>query len=225
MLHVSEIYTSIMGESRLSGWPCVLVRLAGCHRRCAYCDTIGAYEGGEPSTVDQVLARAEELGRGILLLTGGEPLLQRAALDLVNEALQAGWRVVLETGGTKGTAVSLSEIPAAVCKVVDVKTPGSGIDPGQVDWEGLGALTPDDEIKMVITDAQDYAWARELVSGGLTIDGATRCLPASVPVTFAPAWGWLPMRDLAEWILRDALPVRFQIQLHKILWPEAEHGV
>jgi 7-carboxy-7-deazaguanine synthase len=225
MLYVREIYPAIMGESRHGGWPCVIVRLTGCHRRCVYCDTEYAFHGGERLTIDQVLDRVRDLGHGMLLLTGGEPLLQRDAAPLMAAALEAGLEVVVETSGTTGVRVPLDAVPAGVCRVVDVKTPGSGIAADQVDWDGLAALGPDDELKLVITDRADYEWARMLVRDGLEVGGVARRLPAGLPVTFSPGWGALELRDLAGWILDDRLPVRFQVQLHKVVWPEAEGGV
>ena len=220
MLQVREIYPAIMGESRFSGWPCALVRLTGCHRRCRYCDTAYAFGGGEAMSVDDVRQRVNELGHRLMMLTGGEPLLQGESVDLMAAALADGLTVILETSGTIGAAVALADVPAGVSRVVDVKTPGSGIDADQVDWDGLVALDPDDEIKLVITDRADYEWARDLVT-----NGPGRSLPRDVPVTFSPGWGDLELRDLAGWILDDRLPVRFQVQLHKVVWPEAEGGV
>jgi 7-carboxy-7-deazaguanine synthase len=214
-----------MGESRHSGWPCALVRLSGCHRRCVYCDTAYAFHGGDRMTVGEVLSRVDGLGHGMMMLTGGEPLLQREAKDLLQAALDRGLAVVLETSGTVGATVPLADVPAGVCRVVDVKTPGSGIDADQVDWDGLAALGPDDELKLVITDRDDYEWARRLVRDGLEVAGRRRRLPAGVPVTFSPGWDRLELRDLAEWILADRLPVRYQLQIHKVVWPEAEGGV
>ncbi len=225
MLLVNEIYPAIMGESRHSGWPCVLVRLTGCHRRCVYCDTAHAFQGGRKLEVAEIMAEIAASGHPVLLVTGGEPLLQPEVVGLMRAGLAAGLQVVLETSGTTGTRVPLDAVPAGVCRVVDVKTPGSGIAAQQVDWDGLGCLTPDDEIKLVITGAEDYAWARDLVTTGIEVDGHHHRLPANVPVTFSPGWGALPLRDLAGWILRDRLPVRFQVQLHKVVWPEAERGV
>jgi 7-carboxy-7-deazaguanine synthase len=217
VLRVREIYPAVMGESRHSGWPCALVRLTGCHRRCVYCDTEYAFQGGEAMSVAEILARVRELGHGMMMLTGGEPLLQAEAVPLMQAALDAGLAVVLETSGTTGARVALAEVPAGVSRIVDVKTPGSGIAADQIDWEGIAALGPADELKLVITDRADYTWARELVRSGR--------LPATVPVTFSPGWGALELRDLAGWILEDRLPVRFQVQLHKVVWPEAEGGV
>ncbi len=225
MLHVREIYAAVMGESRHSGWPCALVRLSGCHRRCVYCDTTYAFQGGEKMSVDTVMDQVRALGYGMLMVTGGEPLLQREAIDLMQAGLEADLAVVLETSGTVGTRVALAEVPKGVCRVVDIKTPGSGIAADQVDWDGLAALDGSDEIKIVICDDQDYAWARELVREGLDVGGHRRRLPQGVPVTLSPGWGSLELRDLAGWILADKLPVRFQVQLHKVIWPEAEGGV
>ncbi len=225
MLLIQEIYPAIMGESRHSGWPCALVRLTGCHRRCVYCDTAYAFQGGEKMSVAAVLDRVRGLGHRMLLVTGGEPLLQPEVVGLMRAAQAEGLQVVLETSGTRGARVPLREVPAGVCRVVDVKTPGSGVGAAEVDWDGLGALTPDDEIKLVITGESDYAWARELLTAGLPIDGVRRHLPAGVPVTLSPAWGGIELRDLAGWMLRDRLPARFQVQLHKVVWPEVERGV
>lgn len=225
MLRITEIYAAIMGESRHSGWPCAIVRLTGCHRRCVYCDTAYAFHGGEKIAVPDVLDAVARLGQPLMMVTGGEPLLQAPVVDLMQGGLDRGLEVVLETSGTVSTVVPLSAVPAGVCRVVDVKTPGSGIAADQVDWQGLSGLTPDDEIKLVITGVDDYAWARTLVTDGLEIAGVVRRLPVGVPVTLSPGWGDLPPRDLAGWVLRDRLPVRFQVQLHKVVWPEAEGGV
>ncbi len=225
MLHVHEIYPAIMGESRHAGWPCVIVRLTGCHRRCVYCDTEDAFHGGARLSVGAVLGRVRELGLPMLLLTGGEPLLQREAAPLMSAALAAGLEVVVETSGTVGIRVPLAAVPAGVCRVVDVKTPGSGIAADQIDWDGLAGLGPGDELKIVVTGRDDYEWARALLTEGIDVGGARRQLPAAVPVTLSPGRGDLELRDLAGWILADRLPARFQVQLHKVVWPEAEGGV
>jgi len=225
MLYVREIYPAIMGESRHAGWPCTIVRLTGCHRRCVYCDTAYAFHGGEKLTVAQVLERVQATGHRMLLLTGGEPLLQQGAAPLMAAALDHGLDVVLETSGTLGVRVPLAAVPRGVCRVVDVKTPGSGIAADQVDWDGLASLDAGDEVKLVVTGRADYEWARGLLRDGLPVGGRTRRLPDGVPVTLSPGWGDLELRDLAGWILDDRLPVRFQVQLHKVVWPEAEGGV
>ena len=216
-LRVNEIHAALLGESRHTGVPCAVVRLTGCHRRCVYCDSAYAFHEGEPMTVGEVLARVAELGCSRVLVTGGEPLLQDAAPELMAALLADGREVCLETGGTLG-ARALSEVPAGVCRIVDVKTPGSGVPVDQVDWAGLRDLGPDDEIKIVCCDRADYDWARDLIRGG-------ERLPAGVPVSLSPAEDHLSPTELAEWVLADRLDVRFQIQLHKVLWPGRERGV
>ncbi len=217
MLLICEIYPAILGESRHNGETCAIVRLTGCHRRCVYCDTAYAFQGGERMTTDDVRARVREIGFATVLVTGGEPLLQTECRDLLAGLLADGRRVVLETSGTVGARVALADVPAGVCRVVDIKTPGSGIPAAEIDWPGLTALGAEDEIKLVICGRADYEWARALVREGR--------LPAGVPVTFSPSYGTVAPHELAEWILADRLPVRFQIQLHKVVWPDAEGGV
>jgi 7-carboxy-7-deazaguanine synthase len=216
-LIVNEIYRTLLGESRDVGEPCVIVRLTGCHRRCRYCDSGYAFHDGAEMTVPDLLARVNELGADRVLVTGGEPLLQDASLDLMRALRATGRRVLLETSGTLG-AQPLASVPEGVCRVVDVKTPGSGVAEDQVDWAGLQALGEQDELKFVCCDRDDYEWARDQVQTGDR-------LPAGVPVGFSPADGLLAPTDLADWILEDGLPVRFQFQLHKVLWPGRDQGI
>jgi len=216
MLLIREIYAAIMGESRESGLPCTLVRLTGCHRRCVYCDTEYAFRGGESMERTEILRRVREAGFRTVLVTGGEPLLQDEVYDLMAELLADGRRVVLETSGTTGT-LGLARVPAGVLRVVDLKAPGSGLEMSDLDWAGLAGLGPDDELKVVCRHREDYLWLRELLREG--------CLPVGVPVTVSPVHGEITARELAEWVLADRLEVRVQVQLHKMLWPEAEGGV
>ena len=220
MLLVSEIYRAICGESRFTGEPCVLVRLSGCHVRCVWCDSAHAFHGGEPLAVAEVVARVREHGLRTVLVTGGEPLLQPAVVDLLRELVADGRTVLLETSGTLGprSLVPLAQVPPGVHRIVDLKAPGSGLDPAVTDWEGLRGLGPADELKAVLADRADYEWARDLVR-------APGRLPAGVPVSFSPVQGGLDPAELAGWILADGLDVRFQLQLHKVLWPGAERGV
>jgi 7-carboxy-7-deazaguanine synthase len=220
VLTVTEIYRAILGESLDAGRVCVIVRLTGCHRRCVYCDSAFAFQGGRRLSVDEACAAALADGSGTVLVTGGEPLLQREVVPLLARLVAAGRRVVLETSGTRGAAVALAEVPAGVRRVVDVKTPGSGLaaDPADViDWEGLQALGPGDELKFVCVDRADYVWARDLIREG-------RRLPAGPCRTFSPGHGLLPARELAAWLLADGLEARLQVQLHKLLWPDRERG-
>lgn len=219
-LLINEIYSAIGGESRFSGWPCTLVRLTGCHLRCAWCDSEHSFAGGRRLALPEIVAEVRASGFRTVLVTGGEPLLQRGVLDLMAALLEDGRRVLLETSGTlmAGNAASLAEVPAGVHRVVDIKAPGSGIAADQVDWAGIAGLGADDEIKIVCAHRADYEWARDLVRAG-------QRLPADVRVAFSPVQDSLPGRDLAEWILADRLDVCFQVQLHKVLWPGVERGV
>lgn len=219
MLLVNEIYKAISGESRLTGWPCTLVRLTGCHIRCSWCDSEHSFQGGRRLEVDDILAEVRQHGFRTVLVTGGEPLLQPAVKELLRALLDDGRTVMLETSGTRTgpRAVKLADVPPGVMRVVDLKAPGSGIAEEQIDWEGLAALDAGDELKVVCADRRDYEWARELVR-------AADRWPAPLPVTFSPVQDSLPARDLAGWILEDGLDVCFRIQLHKAVWPEVERG-
>lgn len=220
MLQVSEIYRSLCGESLFSGRPCTLVRLTACHVRCVWCDSAHAFNGGARRSVDDVLARVRELGPRTVLVTGGEPLLQPAVADLLRALLADGRDVLLETSGTLAprSALPLRDVPAGVHRIVDLKAPGSGLAAGVIDWAGIAALGPGDELKAVLADRRDYEWARDLVR-------ERGRLPAGVPVSFSPVQGGLTPADLAGWILEDGLEVRFQLQLHKVVWPGVERGV
>lgn len=216
MLQVHEIYRTILGESRDAGRLCGIVRLTGCHRRCVWCDSAHAFQGGEKLSREAVLARVRDLGVRLVLLTGGEPLLQDECPALARDLLAAGHEVVVETSGTLG-AGSLDALPAGVRRVVDVKTPGSGIPASEVDWEGLAALDAGDELKFVVADRADYEWSRDVLAGDR--------LPAAPLRTLSPVHGALDPGTLAGWVVADALDVRVQVQLHKVFWPGRERGV
>lgn len=220
MLQVSEIYKSICGESLFSGRPCTLVRLTACHVRCSWCDSAHAFNGGRALAVADVLAQVRALGPRTVLVTGGEPLLQPEVTGLLQALLEDGREVLLETSGTLGprSLVPLREVPAGVHRIVDLKAPGSGLGPGVIDWEGIAGLGAGDELKAVLADRRDYEWARDLVR-------EPGRLPAGVPVSFSPVQDGLAAADLAAWILEDGLEVRFQLQLHKVVWPGVERGV
>ncbi|MDD4890737.1 MAG: radical SAM protein [Phycisphaerae bacterium] len=212
MLIVSEIFFSIQGESTYAGRPCVFVRLAGCNLGCAWCDTGYARDGGEAMTVEQVVDRMLAFGCPLVEVTGGEPLLQPAALPLMRMLADRGLTVLLETNGT----CDISGVDPRVVRIVDIKCPGSG-ESDQVLWSNIAALTARDEVKFVLTNRPDYEWAREAV--------ATHRLADRCQVLFGPVLGNLAPADLAGWILADRLPVRLQVQLHKVIWPGAERGV
>jgi 7-carboxy-7-deazaguanine synthase len=204
-LKITEIFHSLQGEADSVGIPTVFVRLTGCPLRCQYCDTAYAFHGGEWCETEAVLARVHELGARYVCVTGGEPLAQKTCLELLAALCDAGLRVSLETSG----AMSLEGVDPRVVLVVDVKTPGSGEETRNRYGE-LQRLATKDQVKFVICDRGDYEWSRSKVRE-LALD--SRCT-----VLFSPSHEQLAARDLADWILEDRLPVRFQIQLHKYLW-------
>ena len=204
-LKVSEIFYSLQGEADTAGVPTVFVRLTGCPLRCQYCDTEYAFHGGEWWEVEAVVAKVRELGGRYVCVTGGEPLAQKSCLPLLTQLCDAGWRVSLETSG----AMSLEGVDERVVRVVDVKTPGSKEEPRNR-YEELARLGAKDLVKFVICDRGDYEWSCAKIRE-LALEG--RCT-----VLFSPSHEQLPARQLADWILEDRLPVRFQVQLHKYLW-------
>lgn len=206
-LRISEIFYSLQGETSRTGLPTVFVRLTGCPLRCGYCDTAYAFHGGESLDLANILAQVAVYQPRYVTVTGGEPLAQKHALILLAALCDAGYDVSLETSG----ALDISDVDARVSRIVDIKTPGSG-EVSKNRWANLACLTGHDEVKFVITDAADYLWAREVL--------AERRLNERCPVLFSPVHG-SGATDLAEWILRDRLPVRLQLQLHKILWHDA----
>lgn len=204
-LKITEIFHSLQGEADTVGIPTVFVRLTGCPLRCQYCDTAYAFHGGEWWELDAILARVAEFGARHVCVTGGEPLAQKGCLTLLRRLCDAGHRVSLETSG----AMSLEEVDPRVVRVVDVKTPASA-EEARNRYDELARLDAKDLVKFVICSREDYEWSRaKLRELGLE----SRCT-----VLFSPSHEQLPARDLADWILEDRLPVRFQIQLHKYLW-------
>jgi 7-carboxy-7-deazaguanine synthase len=204
---VNEIFHSIQGEASLAGRPCVLVRLTGCQMRCSWCDSEHAFYEGEWMSLGQVLARVAGFGCPLVEVTGGEPLLQPGAAPLLVALADAGYEVLLETGG----GLDISQVDPRVRRIVDVKCPASG-EAEANRWENLELLTGRDEVKFVLADEADYRWARRVV--------AERRLAERCPVHFSPVWGSLEPARLAAWILADRLPVRLGLQLHKVLWGE-----
>ena len=202
-LKVTEIFFSIQGEAVFSGWPTVFVRLTGCPLRCQYCDTAYAFTGGEWRTFAEIEAEVRRYGTPYVCVTGGEPLAQPRCAALLEELCDLGLNVSLETSG----ALDISSVDTRVARVVDLKTPGSK-EAQRNRWENLELLTPHDAVKIVICDRADYEWARDVV--------ARYSLPC--PIFFSPSHDELPAGTLADWILADRLPVRLQVQLHKVLW-------
>lgn len=204
-LRVTEIFFSLQGEASRVGLPTVFVRLTGCPLRCGYCDTDYAFQGGEWLDLPSILSRVDTFPTRHVTVTGGEPLAQRGCLELLSALCDKGLDVSLETSG----ALDIGGVDSRVARIVDVKTPGSG-EVARNHWPNLALLTPRDELKFVLTGEEDYVWARGvLVEHGLT----QRC-----PVLFSPVWSSLDPAILAEWVLRDGLAVRVQLQLHKLLW-------
>jgi 7-carboxy-7-deazaguanine synthase len=204
-LKITEIFHSLQGEADTVGFPTVFVRLTGCPLRCRFCDTAYAFHGGEWLTIDDVLTRVAAFTPRYVCVTGGEPLAQANCLPLLARLCDADYRVSLETSG----AMPLAGVDARVNRVVDVKTPGSG-EEQRNRYDELALLRREEQVKFVICDRADYEWSREKL--------ATLGLPDRCAVLFSPSAEQLPARQLADWILEDRLPVRFQLQLHKVLW-------
>jgi len=207
-LKITEVFTSIQGESDLAGWPTVFVRLTGCPLRCRWCDTPYSFHGGRWWSFDQVLEAAEQSGCRHVCVTGGEPLAQKRTLGLLERLCDAGYTVSLETSG----AVPVADVDPRVIKVVDFKAPGSGESERNL-WEIVEQLQRHDQIKMVLADRPDFDWALSEVRA--------RRLDRW-QVLFSPVWNELSPRELGEWIVAEKAPVRLQVQLHKYLWGEAQ---
>ncbi|HEY3244658.1 MAG TPA: radical SAM protein [Phycisphaerae bacterium] len=241
-LRVNEIYLSIQGESSYAGWPCVFVRLTGCHLRCVYCDSEHAFYAGDWMSVDEVVARVRALlpnveetirtpdaspGPGgvhlerqlaggtpapLTEITGGEPLLQPACGDLAQHLMDAGYTVLCETSG----ALPIDRLPSGVIRIMDLKCPSSG-ECDANHWPNIDLLTPHDEVKFVIGDRDDYEWSRDVIH---RYDLTRRCV-----ILMSPVFGAIEPVRIVEWILADHLPVRFQLQMHKFIWAPDTIGV
>lgn len=202
---LTEVFLSIQGEADSVGWPTVFVRLTGCPLRCQYCDTQYAFYGGEFFSVDQVVERVAGFATRHVCVTGGEPLAQKGCLPLLRQLCDAGHRVSLETSG----AMDVSNVDSRVVRVVDVKTPGSG-EVERNRYENLDLLRPEEQVKFVLCSRADFEWARDFIR--------ERRLYERCTVLFSPSYGQVEGRDLAQWVLDERLPVRLQVQLHKVLW-------
>ena len=204
-LKIKERFYSLQGETSLTGLPTYFIRLTGCPLRCTYCDSEYAFTGGEWEQVEDLIKDAKQQSSGLVCVTGGEPLAQPACLELLEGLCNAGLTVSIETSG----AYPVADVDPRVIKIIDFKTPGSG-EMHRNKWENLDFLQPHDEVKFVLKDRADYDWARLQLESIQPI--------CSTPILFSPVYGELDPRDLADWIVKDKLNVRMQIQLHKILW-------
>ena len=204
-LRITEIFYSLQGEARTVGCPTVFIRLTGCPLRCQYCDTAYAFTGGEWMDLSAIVAQVKKYDTNYVTVTGGEPLAQPNCISLLQQLCDVGYEVSLETSG----ALPLDKVDTRVTKVMDIKTPASGECERNL-WENLSLLTPNDQMKFVICNEEDYVWSKQQIE--------QRKLTSRCEVLFSPSCSELESAKLADWILRDQLPVRFQLQLHKILW-------
>lgn len=210
-MRVTEIFFSIQGEGTRAGRPCIFVRFTGCDLRCVYCDTAYAFHGGRDMTREEIVAEVERHPSRFVLLTGGEPLLQRELPALARELLSRGLEVAVETHGQLPTEA----LPEAAIRILDVKTPGSG-EPTK-DFGYLERLRPHDEVKFVVCSAEDFRWSEDVIRRN-RLEGRAHLL-------FSPAWGRVDAKDLARWLLDSGLDARLSLQIHKVIWGPDVRGV
>ncbi len=217
-LEVCELYESIQGESTRAGLPCIFVRLSGCNLRCSYCDTEEVQEEGVSMSIEEILGQCRDYGCKLVEITGGEPLLQENCPDLAQCLIDEGYTVLVETNGS----LPLNLLPAEAIKIMDFKCPGSGQE-NENDFSNIDLLGPDDEVKFVISDRKDYEWSRDIIE---KCDLNAHCKHILISLAFETDEGFtLEPHKVAEWILKDKLNVRFQLQLHKLIWPWIRKGV
>lgn len=211
MLRITEIFYSIQGESTHVGRRCVFVRLTGCNLRCVWCDSAYTFTGGEKMALEDVVQRVVAYGCDLVEITGGEPLAQPEAFELIRSLCDLEFEVLIETSGS----IDIGDVDPRAVVIMDLKCPGSGEEAKNL-WSNIDKLRPRDEIKFVIADRRDYEWARDVVR--------ERDL-GRWNVLFSPVWGAVDLQDLARWMLEDAVPARLQIQLHKLVWGPDVKGV
>lgn len=211
MLRVTEIFHSIQGESTHAGRPCAFVRLTGCNLRCRWCDSEYTFTGGEKMSLEDVVAKVKSYGCDLVEITGGEPLAQQEAFDLIRRLCDEGLEVLIETSGS----IDITPVDRRAKIILDIKCPGSG-EVEKNRWSNLDDLRPHDEIKFVIAGRGDYDWARNVINEK-RLAGRT--------ILFSPVWGELDLKSLAEWMLADRVPARLQTQLHKHIWGADVRGV
>jgi 7-carboxy-7-deazaguanine synthase len=214
MLRVTEIFRSIQGESTHAGRPCTFVRLTGCPMRCVWCDSEYTFTGGEHYSIDNILAQVKAFGCNLVEVTGGEPLAQKEAFNLIARLCEEGYEVLIETGGY----VSTANVDPRAKVILDIKCPGSGEEPRN-DWSNIDRLCADkDEVKFVIADENDWLYAKNLIKER-ELESRTKA------VLISPAWGQIDLQQLADWIAASGLNVRMQLQLHKYIWGPDVKGV
>ena len=206
-LRLTEIFYSLQGESNSSGWPTIFIRLTGCPLRCQYCDTAYAFQGGKKYSFSTILEKLKSYPCLRICITGGEPLAQKACIPFMNLLIEEGFTVSIETSGAR----DIQAIHPKITVVMDLKTPDS-LEEGKNLYQNIAYLKPGDQIKFVICSEKDYLWAKQII--------ISQPIPDFVDILFSPSWGQLAATTLAEWILADQLNVRFQIQLHKVLWDD-----
>ena len=211
MLRVTEIFHSIQGESTHAGRPCTFVRLTGCNLRCRWCDSEYTFTGGEKMSIDDVMSKVASYGCKLIEITGGEPLAQSEAFDLIKRLCDDGYEVLIETSGS----IDITPVDERAKIILDIKCPGSG-EVEKNRWENIERLRPHDEVKFVLADRDDYEWAKRVIEER----NLTRWT-----ILFSPVWGELNLQPLAEWMLADRVPARLQTQLHKHIWGADVHGV
>jgi len=212
-MKINELFYSIQGESSYMGWPCVFIRLAGCNLRCTYCDTQYAFHEGTEMSIPEILQAIDGFWTRLVLVTGGEPMLQKSVHELFAKLLERDYTVLVETGGQ----ISLADVDARVHKIMDFKCPSSGME-SHNDYGNVRYLTRNDELKFVVGDRHDFDWACEVIR---RYDLASRV----GTILFSPVYTRLSYADLASWVLNCGIPVRLQLQLHKIIWPDIQRGV
>ncbi|HEX8616145.1 MAG TPA: radical SAM protein [Thermoanaerobaculia bacterium] len=210
-MRITEIFFSIQGESSHAGRPCVFVRLTGCNLRCTWCDSEYTFTGGERMSLDEVVAQVKSYGCNLVEVTGGEPLAQKEAFELISRLCNDGFEVLIETSGS----IDITPVDRRAKLILDVKCPASG-EVEKNRWANLDELLPHDEVKFVVADRGDYEFAKRVIEEK-RLDGKT--------VLLSPVWGRMDIKELAEWMLADRVPARLQTQLHKHIWGADVHGV
>ena len=211
-LKINEIYYSVQGESTHAGRPCIFIRLTYCNLRCTYCDTEYAFYEGKDMEISEIMNEIQQWDCNLVEVTGGEPLFQEECIDLLNDLVNSSYEIMLETGGS----LSISDVPKEIIKIVDFKCPSSGMEKKNL-WSIVDDLQPHDEVKFVIGNREDFDWAKNRIE--------EYSLDKICTLLFSPTFGEIDPQQIVEWILAENLPVRIQMQMHKMIWSPEEKGV